>query len=436
MPDKLHNRWVILFVLFVARLALGFQFQSVGSIAPVLVDDFSLDYSFIGLLIGIFLLPGIVLALPAGSLSRRMGDRRAVMFGLTLMVIGGVFTSMADTQLQLLAGRLISGSGAALLIVLMTKMVIDWFEGKELFIAMGIFIVGWPVGIAAGQTVLGGVADAVDWRFAITLTTVLCLAAFVLFGTAYEKSRKAGEAERTNNQRLTGDELLLIHLAGIAWMFLNGAYFVVLSFGPTLLLERGYSILEAGAIVSCTSWAFVIGLPLGGILSTRFRAPNTIMMTGLGAAAVIGSALPFFELPVIGFAQFGFAMALATPIVAAIPSRVLRPEVRARGLGYYFSWFFGGVSILPMVGGYLKDTTGSAWSSLLFGASLALGCLMLVALVKIFQSRISKRAPANSYRSKRSSFESFGPHFDEQELQARTMSWHPEPNRSRPAIRS
>ena len=160
MPDKLHNRWVILFVLFVARLALGFQFQSVGSIAPVLVDDFSLDYSFIGLLIGIFLLPGIVLALPAGSLSRRMGDRRAVMFGLTLMVIGGVFTSMADTQLQLLAGRLISGSGAALLIVLMTKMVIDWFEGKELFIAMGIFIVGWPVGIAAGQTVLGGVADS------------------------------------------------------------------------------------------------------------------------------------------------------------------------------------------------------------------------------------------------------------------------------------
>jgi len=30
----LHNRWVMLAVLTTARLALGFQFQSVGSTAP------------------------------------------------------------------------------------------------------------------------------------------------------------------------------------------------------------------------------------------------------------------------------------------------------------------------------------------------------------------------------------------------------------------
>ncbi len=396
MSDTYHNRWVILFVLFVARFALGFQFQSIGSIAPVLVEDFGVDYSFIGLLIGIFLLPGIVLALPASSLSRHMGDRRTVMLGLAMMIIGGVFICLANTQLVLILGRFVSGAGAALLIVLMTKMVIDWFEGKDLFIAMGVFIVGWPIGIATAQATLGALAEAADWEVAIVLTTYICFAAFVLFGVAFQDLPRSGRKPTRRDQRLTKDEFTLIHCAGIAWMFLNGAYFVVLSFGPTMLLERGYSMLEAGAIASCTSRAFVLGLPLGGILSTRVNAPNTIMIVGLGTAGIIGSVLPFMSPPAIGFAAYGLALGLATPVVAALPSQILRTEVRARGLGYYFSWFFGGVSLLPVIGGYLKDSTGSAVSSLVFGAGLSIGCLVLAIFLKLLEYRKSVRRQTGS----------------------------------------
>ena len=401
MSDTYHNRWVILFVLFVARFALGFQFQSIGSIAPVLVEDFGVDYSFIGLLIGIFLLPGIVLALPASSLSRHMGDRRTVMLGLAMMIIGGVFICLANTQLVLILGRFVSGAGAALLIVLMTKMVIDWFEGKDLFVAMGVFIVGWPIGIATAQATLGALAEAADWEVAIVLTTYICFAAFVLFGVAYLDVPRSGKEPQRNDKRLTKDEFTHIHCAGIAWMFLNGAYFVVLSFGPTMLLERGYSMLEAGAIASCTSWAFVVGLPLGGILSTRTNAPNTIMVFGLGLAAAMGSTLPVMSPPAIGFAAYGFALGLATPVVAALPSQILRPEVRARGLGYYFSWFFGGVSLLPVIGGYLKDSTGTAMSSVVFGAGLSIGCLVLAIFLKMLEHRksVRRRANTNPWRS-------------------------------------
>ncbi|MBT3399433.1 MAG: MFS transporter, partial [Rhodospirillaceae bacterium] len=46
------NRWLVLGALFVARSALGFHFQSVASVAPLLVEDLGIDFTAIGTLIG------------------------------------------------------------------------------------------------------------------------------------------------------------------------------------------------------------------------------------------------------------------------------------------------------------------------------------------------------------------------------------------------
>ena len=64
------TRWHILALLFLARTALGFQFQTLASVADDLVVAFGLDYAGIGLLIGLFMAPGVFLALPAGLWGR------------------------------------------------------------------------------------------------------------------------------------------------------------------------------------------------------------------------------------------------------------------------------------------------------------------------------------------------------------------------------
>jgi MFS family permease len=75
----------MLLVLFGARTATALQYQSVASTAPFLVEDLALDYAQIGVLIGLYDLSGIVLALPAGLLGRRLGDKRVVLIALALM---------------------------------------------------------------------------------------------------------------------------------------------------------------------------------------------------------------------------------------------------------------------------------------------------------------------------------------------------------------
>ena len=85
----LRNRWFILGVLFVARFSLGFQFQSAGSVTPFVVEDFGIDYTRVGTLVGLFMIPGLFLAVPSGFIAKRFGDKRIVLIGLVLMAAGG-----------------------------------------------------------------------------------------------------------------------------------------------------------------------------------------------------------------------------------------------------------------------------------------------------------------------------------------------------------
>ena len=65
-------------VLFASRTGLGFQFQTLGSVSDYLVDIFGFNFAEIGMLIGAFLLPGMVLAVPCGFAGGYTSDRLLV----------------------------------------------------------------------------------------------------------------------------------------------------------------------------------------------------------------------------------------------------------------------------------------------------------------------------------------------------------------------
>src|SRR3979411_777728 len=88
--DALRNRWGILAVLFAVRLTMGFQFQSVAAVAPLLERELGLSLADIGVLIGLYFTPGIALALPGGAIGQRFGDKTTVLGALLLMLAGGL----------------------------------------------------------------------------------------------------------------------------------------------------------------------------------------------------------------------------------------------------------------------------------------------------------------------------------------------------------
>ena len=47
------SRWIALALIFITRTSMGFQFQSIGSVGPLLVDELGLTYAQLGTQIGL-----------------------------------------------------------------------------------------------------------------------------------------------------------------------------------------------------------------------------------------------------------------------------------------------------------------------------------------------------------------------------------------------
>src|SRR2546428_11187520 len=151
---------------------MGYQFQSVASVGPLLVPELGLAWAQLGTLIGVYMLPGAFFALPGGMLGQRLGERRTVVASLALMVAGGLVPAASHGFALAVSGRLLSGVGAVLMNILLAKMVADWFAEGELTTAMAIMLSSWPVGLGLAAATLGGVATASSWRMAVATTAV------------------------------------------------------------------------------------------------------------------------------------------------------------------------------------------------------------------------------------------------------------------------
>ena len=112
--EALRNRWFILAVLFVVRLTMAFQFQSVAAVAPLLGSEFGVSLADIGILIGLYFTPGLALALPGGAIGRKFGDKTTVLGALILMLIGTLAMALSDSWTGQIAGRLVGGAGCSM----------------------------------------------------------------------------------------------------------------------------------------------------------------------------------------------------------------------------------------------------------------------------------------------------------------------------------
>ena len=86
----LKNRWAVLALLVLTRASMALHFQAIPPIAPFLIRELELSYAQLGLLIGVFMLPGVFLAMPGGLLGARFGGRAVMLSGLVMMTLGAL----------------------------------------------------------------------------------------------------------------------------------------------------------------------------------------------------------------------------------------------------------------------------------------------------------------------------------------------------------
>jgi MFS family permease len=365
------NRWVALVIVFVTRTSMGFQFQAVAAVAPLMVAELQLTWVQLGSLIGLYMLPGAVFALPGGVLGQRFGDRRIVVASLALMVAGGFVTAAAHGFVVAAAGRLVSGAGAVLMNILLAKMVADWFTGRELSTAMGIMLTSWPVGLGIATATLGALATHASWRVAIVATALVAAFGLVLIAFVYRDAPRAADhaakaAER--RVRLSGREIGLATSGGFAWGCFNASLVAIIAFGPGLLIARGVSLPDAGFVVSLAIWLTMVSVPIGGLLSDRRGRPNLLIVAGSLVAAFVTLLLPALTHPLLAFCLVGLAIGAPPGALMALLPKAVASERLATTLGVYYTTYYIVMAVVQLAAGAVRDVFGSPAAPIVFAA--------------------------------------------------------------------
>lgn len=389
LERRVTNRWLILAALTFARTVMGFQFQAVTAVGPPLMADFHLNYAELGTLIGLYLFPGAAVSLPSGVLAQRFGDKRLVSVGLAAMTLGGALMALSADSALLTAGRLIAGCGAVLLNVLLTKMVTDWFQGREIVTALGILITSWPLGIALALIVLPPLAAATSWRGAMLSTAVLSAVGFLLMLLFYRTPATVDKAPPRLRIDLTWQELTLAVFSGLVWTFYNMGFILIVAFGPAWLMARGQGAQSASALMSVVSWVLILAVPLGAWLAEQLQRPLLTMMGCFlfGIAAI--SALPAAGASLALLIFIGLTFGPPGGLIMALPGQAAPPERRAVAMGIYFTCYYLGMSVAPALAGFARDASGSAAAPIyLAGAMLVMAAAALITF-RFLQARAS-----------------------------------------------
>jgi cyanate permease len=377
----IQNRWIMLAVLFLARTAMALQFQTVASTGPFLIDALAIDFASLGFLIGLYMLPGVVIALPGGVLGQRFGAKRVVLVGLAMMAIGGAMMGLAASYPLVAFGRLVSGTGAVLFNVMITKMIADWFAGREIVIAMGVFVSSWPFGLAVALMVFGPLAATQGYPLVMHLGALASLAAFALVALLYrDPPDMPAEPVARLSLDLTRREWLGVSAAGLIWGLLNASYIVFVSFAPELFIQRGFSLADASGIVSLLGWSFIPAIPLWSIAAERLGRPNLIMHAAFVVSGLALLIIPFTAAPLLPFGVLILVLGALPGLIMALPAQTLRAKSRATGMGLFYTIYYVLMALLPAGAGLARDVSGSFAAPTVVAGGLTLLCTLCLML--------------------------------------------------------
>lgn len=152
---------------------------------------------------------------------------------------------------------------------------------------------------------------------------------------------------------------------------------------------RGYSVSEAGGVLTAFGFGAAVSQPLGGMLADRIGRRRTMVWGLAGAAATLvalGAAQGLLALCVTAFV-FGAAADLFRPASSAAVADLVAPELRARAFALIFWAINLGFAVATLLGGYLADK--SYW--LLFVGDAATSLAFAVVVLKMVPETMPPR---------------------------------------------
>ena len=405
--------WALTAQTFLVMLGIGL----VSPIMPLYAQSFGVSAAAVGGLITAFGVARIIMNVPVGTLSERFGRKPLLLAGPLIVSLAALLMALASEFNQLLLFRFLQGVGSAAQTTIAMTVLADITTSKDRGRVMSLYQGSLLVGQSFGPTVGGFVGGYFGYRAPFFLYSGLALLAaiwsyFVVPETRGFQQQAGGAAEGGSHAAATKErpkgiarELLLDRnflLVGLVTFIIfftrTGSRSTVLPlFGNNVL---GLTTVQLGFSLTLMAIFNLLTVNLSGWLADHYGRKAAIVP----ACVVAGVALFTFTLCrsyaafLASGALLGIATGLAGPAPAAYVADLAKPGQFGLTMGIYRTFGDVGVSIGPLLLGWISDTAGYdtalGLNAVLFaGAGLAFG-LMARETFKPGQARTpTKRGP-------------------------------------------
>ena len=368
------NAWRVLILLFLVNLLNYFDRTIPGVVLEPIRKEFSLNDLQLGILNAAFVFIYAIAGIPLGRLADTKPRRYILSLGLGVWSALTAVTGLAWNFISLVLIRMGVGIGEASCAPAATSMIGDLFPAEKRARAMGVFMLGLPLGLILAFVSVGLMVKAFgSWRIPFFIAAVpgMILAFFVLF--IREPAR--GAAENVSASSSAGaDESRpmrrILKIKTVWWLILTGVTLNFASYGGNAfmvpLLQRyfGLPIASAAVITGCiVGLTGLIGLTLGGYVADKIHQRSETGRLQFGAAMLfVAAAATFIALRQDKAALTAFAVLFGigwltyytyfTTVYPALHD-VVEPRLRATAMAVYFAgtYLLGGAAGTIVMGG-------------------------------------------------------------------------------------
>jgi len=221
LSPQASNAWRVLFLLFLANLFNFFDRTIPAIIIEPIRKEWQLSDFQLGIIGTAFTLVYAIAGLPLGRIADTGSRKKLMGWGLAVWSGLTAVNGLAGSFWTFLLVRMGVGIGEASYAPAANSLIGDLFPAHRRARAMGIFMLGLPLGLLLAFFTIGAMVKAFDsWRapFFIAAVPGLVLAVFMFF--IREPKRGAAESVRISEEKIDKPIRRVLAIPTFGWLVL------------------------------------------------------------------------------------------------------------------------------------------------------------------------------------------------------------------------
>ncbi|NOQ27292.1 MAG: MFS transporter [Bacteroidales bacterium] len=396
LADNKFLRWGILILVGFILSVNYYFYDAFSTLKELLVQEFDFTNTQYGLFVAFYSIPNtfLLMAVIGGVILDKLGIRRTGFMFIFFMAFGALLTAYGASDFykdglgygfmssflpnyspelkMMLLGRFFYGLGAETSIVVISKVLVKWFKGKDLALAFGLKVAFGRLGTFAAlnlSPVLAkggeGLNTAVWLAAILVLIGLLAFIVYILFDLRFDKETEFKQEKLTEKDKFKISDVWLI-LTNRAYIFIAllcvtfySAVFPFVAFAPDFFANKfGMSTVMSGQITSLLPLGTMIFTPIFGALIDRLGKAASVMTFGSLILLIVHLTFALTDFPpYVPMILLGVSFSLVP--AAMWPTMVKLVDEKQIGTAYGLMYSIQNLGLwgFPILAGIILDAT-------------------------------------------------------------------------------